>query len=166
MVEDLAHDPDHPGPQRRIAGGNGHQLAHGLPASAPEPPEKLSVVEEEHPQHLRNRERPQAVPDLLGEERAEERTALGRARRTEPPSLTGEGDEVLGPALGAAHPREAAVEDAAVEKAVGRVLDTAAPEAEAALEVLLPAPLDLVVAGVDEPIQRRVARAARAVEGC
>jgi hypothetical protein len=125
------HHPDHPGTEGWVADGSGHQLAHDLPADAAEAAEQLTMVEEEDPQHLRDRERPQAVPDLLddllGEERAEERTALGRARRTEPPSLTGERDEVLGPALGAAHPREAAVEGAAVEKAVGRVLDTAAP---------------------------------------
>jgi hypothetical protein len=102
---------------------------------------------------------------VLGQENAEERAPLGGTRGAEAAPLAREGDEVLGAALGAADPGEAAVEEAAVEKAVDRVLDAATPEAEAALEVLLPAPLDLVVEGVDEPIQRRVSRPARAIEG-
>ena len=101
---------------------------------------------------------------LLGEEGPEQRATLGGARWAELPPLKGEGDEVLGPALAAAHPRVAVLEDAAVEEGVDRVLDATAPEAVAAREVLLPAPLDLVVAGVDEVEQGRLSRPARPVE--
>lgn len=76
---------------------------------------------------------------------------------------TREGDQMLGAAFGAAHPGEAAVEDAAVEEAEDRALDAAVPEPVARLEVLLPAALDLVVAGVNEVVAE-VARSGRAEE--
>jgi hypothetical protein len=152
------HHGRHAGPEGRIADGRRHQFAHHIPAGAAEPAEQLAVVQEEDSQHLRDGERPQAVADLLdhlpGEERPEQRPALCSTGEAEPVPLAGEGDEVFGPARGAAHPRDAAVEDAAVEEGVDRVLYAAAPEAVAALEVLLPAPLDLVVEGVDEGVER------------
>jgi hypothetical protein len=78
--------------------------------------------------------------------------------------FSGEGDEELGAALGAPHPCEAAVEDAAVEERIDGIFDAGAPETVAALEFLSAAPLDLVVEGVDEPIKRRCLRLARPIE--
>ena len=67
---------------------------------------------------------------------------------------------------GAAHAGEAALEDAAVEEGEDRLLDATPPEAVAALEVLFPAPFDLLVKAVDEPEQQRLSRLARTIEGC
>lgn len=93
------------------------------------------------PQHLRDREGPQTVTGvlehLLGQERAEQRSTLGGARGTEPPSLAGEGDQILGATLLAADPSEAVIVDAAVEEGEDRIFDRAAPEAVASLEALL-----------------------------
>jgi len=96
----------------------GHQLTHGLPSSLAQPAQQLTVVEEERAKHLRDREGPQTVSDLLehlvGEKGAEHRPALGGARGAEAAPLTGERHQKLGAALVAAHPGEAVIEDPAV----------------------------------------------------
>ena len=145
-----------------IAGGGDHELPHHLPSDLTEPAEQLAVVEEVRPQHLGDGEGPQVMPDLLehlfGEQDAEQSPPLGGTRRTEPPLLAGERDQVLGPAAVAAHAGEAVVVDAAVEKGIDGLLDGAAPEPVAGREALLPLALDLLVGALAEAVQRRALR--------
>ena len=83
-------DGNHPGPYVLVAGGNAHQLEHGLPGRAGKTAEQLSVVEKIRPQHLRDDKDPLGMPDLLedlvGEQRRCRRRPLRRARRAQ---LTG-----------------------------------------------------------------------------
>ena len=78
-------DADHAGPQLGLEGRGGHQLLDRLPGEASQGPAQLAPAEEERPQHLRNREDPLRVPDvledLIDEEGRELRAPLGSAGR-------------------------------------------------------------------------------------
>ena len=152
-----------------IAGGDPHQLAHHLPTGLTEAAEQLPVVQEVGTQHLGDGEGPQEVANvrehLLAEQDAEEGAALGGTRRAQPSALAGEGYEQLAAAAVAAHAREAALVDAAVEEGVGGVLAGAAPGSAAAGEALVPLALDLLVVALQQAIQRRAACLPRSVQG-
>ena len=60
------HDGHHPGLEGRITDGARHELGDHLPARPAEASQQLPMMKEEDPQHLRDRERPQSVTDVLG----------------------------------------------------------------------------------------------------
>ena len=111
------HDGDHPGPQVLVAGGFGHELAHGLEGGLAEPAQKITVVEEVGPQHFRHAEGPQAMADLgkdlLAQEGAEYGGPLGGTGGAETPTLAREREQKLGPAVVAQAPGEACLEQTA-----------------------------------------------------
>ena len=84
------------------------------------------------------------------------------AGRAEPAGLAGEGHPELAPAGLAAHPGEVALLDAAVEEDDQAALDRGAPEAVAPGEALVVDLLEGLVMRLGQPVQGRVARAARA----
>ncbi len=92
---------DHAG-ANTLSGGFGDQLAHRPPCCTTELAEQLAAMKEVGSQELRNGEGPEAVPhllhDLVAQQDAEHRPQLGRARRAESSTRTGEGQRVLGPA--------------------------------------------------------------------
>jgi hypothetical protein len=76
-------DADHAGPQLGLTGRGGHQLSHRSPGEPCQGPPQLAPADEERPQHLRNREDPLRVGDVLedvvDEERGQLRPPLGGA---------------------------------------------------------------------------------------
>ena len=91
----------------------------GSPGTAGQLSQELAVVAKEDPQPLGDGEDHLAVGDvleqlLLGPVRPQ-KLALLVAARAQAPELAGEGDQKLVPAVRAAHPGDALVEDAAVE---------------------------------------------------
>jgi len=103
---------------------------------------------------------------LVLEEGGELGGALGPAGRAEPASLAGEGEQVLGGAVGAADAGEAPLEDAAVEVPRDHPVEEATPEAVSALEEILPRPLDGLEQGLEQRVQGRLGGPARPISGC
>ena len=89
---------DHPRADA-ASGGFRDQLADGLPCSMTELAQQLAAVQEEWSQQLRYGERPETVAhflhDFLAQEGAEDNPALGRPRRAEASTGTGESKEIL-----------------------------------------------------------------------
>src|ERR1035437_1135199 len=83
-----------------------------------------------------------------------------------PRPLQGEGEQVLGGAVGAADAGEAPLEDAAVEVSRDDPVEKAAPEAVAALEEILPSPFDGLEQGLEQRVQGRLGGPARPISGC
>ena len=113
------------------------------------------------------------LEDLLPQEGAEDGGPLRRARGTESSPSAGECHQLLGPARVAVDAGESALEVTVAWKAgttalkgQDHLIDRAAPVAVGALESLLPGALDLLVALVDEAIQRRVSRSTWSIECC
>jgi hypothetical protein len=121
--------------------------------------QKLAMVEEVWPEHLRHSENPLGVPNLsnhlLHQVRAEDPGTLGGARRAERPRLTRERHQKLGRALRTPDPGEAAAEVATVGVRRHDPVQEAPPTTVEPLETLLPAALDLFVEGLDKAVQRR-----------
>ena len=155
--------------RRSGSAGGGDHLA-GRPVRGPAEPAKEGAVEQKVlPQHLGDGEHPLGVADigehLLAEKRGERGSALGGARWAQAAAFAGEGHEELCTACSATHASEAIGQNAAVEVgANGRVCE-AAPETVSALVPLLPRVRHVGIVGLDEPVQRRRLRAARAVDG-
>jgi len=67
-----------------LTGRGGHQLLDRLPGEPSQPPPQLTPAEEDRPQHLRNREDPlrvaDVIEDVVDEEGREPRPPLGSAR--------------------------------------------------------------------------------------
>ncbi len=93
--------------------------------------------------------------DLLVEEGAEDGGPLGGTAGAETPTLAREGKQILSLAAVAVDAGEPCLQNTAVEEGVDGLVDDATPEAVASFEALLPQPLDSLVAGLDETIQRR-----------
>ena len=89
--------------------------------------------------------------------------ALRMARRAEPPPLARQRHPKLPPTLIAAHPRKAVLLDAAVQKGEQRALHHRPPGTVALSEALVVHLLEGLVMRLGEPVQGRLARAARAV---
>ncbi len=106
------------------------------------------------------------LEDLLPQEGAEDGGPLRRARGTESSPSAEECHQVLGPARVAVDAGESALEVTTGLKGQDHLIDRAAPVAVGALESLLPGALDLLVALVDETIQRRVSRSTWSIECC
>jgi hypothetical protein len=102
---------------------------------------------------------------LVLEEGRELGGALGPAGRTEPPTFARESQEELGGAVGAPDAGEASLEDAAVEVPRDHPVEDAAPEAVAALEEILPSPLDGREQGLEQRVERGLGRPTRPVDG-
>jgi hypothetical protein len=102
--------------------------------------------------------------DVVGEERGQLGPALGGARGAQLALLAGERDEHLVAALSTANACEALLPDTAVEVAGDRGVPAALPEAVARLEALLPDELDGLVEGLEELVQRGLARAPEPVD--
>jgi len=75
------------------------------------------------------------------------------------------GEQVLGGAVGAADAGEASLEDAAVEVPRDHAVEEASPEAVAALEEILPDPLDGLEQGLEQRVERGLGRPAGPVDG-
>ena len=75
--------------------------------------------------------------------------------RAQAPELAGEGDEELVPAIRAAHPGDALVEDAAVEIAVDRRLHTGAQVSMSALKSLLVEDQETLEVVGERPVEDR-----------
>jgi hypothetical protein len=84
--------------------------------------------------------------------------ALGPAGRAETTSFAGEGEQVLSGAAGTADAGEASFGDAAVEVPPDHPVEDAAPEAVAALEEILPCPLDGLKQGLEQRVERGLGR--------
>jgi hypothetical protein len=127
-----------------------------------EPTERLAVMGEVRPQHLRHHEDPLRVPYLLQhilrQQRRCRRPALGGARRAQVTGLARKGEQVLGVTLRALDAGETVLEKAAVLVPPHLLVDQAAPVAVPPLEALLPLRLDLVEVGLDKSVQGGVAR--------
>src|SRR6266545_3554658 len=145
----------HPGPKALLLHGRRrHELLHGLVGGQRERAEKLPVVQEVDPQHLRHREHPLGMThllhDLLLEESHQLRRPLGSTRGAPSSTLARECDQELFGAPPAANPCEAALPNATVEVARDDLVHETPPEAVAALEALLPRALDSVVERVQK----------------
>jgi len=101
------------------------------------------------------REMPQNRVDhvVLGDERDDPH--LRAAGRAQLPRLARKGEQILLRALGTPNPREAVLEEAAVEVPLHLLVDEASPEPAPALEALLPLPPHLVEVRLKEPVEGR-----------
>lgn len=102
--------------------------------------------------------------ELALEPVAPEGQALGVAGRTEVAALAAEGKQELGPAVAATHPREARLEQAAIEKLLDHLTDHRSPWTVAVLEALLAARDELCEVILNEPVERRGLGTARPVD--
>ena len=159
---------DHAG-ANPVGGDLRDELAHRAPGATTELAEKLAAMKEVGSQELGDSEGPQAVPhrldDLFAQEETEHRSALGGARRAESAARTGESQQVLGPAGIAEDAGEAALEIAAIEEGVDDVVKQTAPAAVGPLEAIVPLALDLVVALVDQVVERGAFRSSGSIDG-
>ena len=125
-------------------------------------------MQEVDPQHLGDREDPLGMAhllhDLVLEEGRHLRRPLGSAGGAQPAPLAGERDQELLGTAPAANPREDTFPNAAVEVAGHHAVDETAPEAVTVLEALLPASLEALVEGLEQPVERRLGRPPAAVE--
>ena len=89
------------------------------------------MVEEVRPQHLWDGQHPLGVPDglegLVGEQRGRRSRALRSARRAQITGLAREGQQILLGTVGAAHPGEPVLEQAAVQVAPNLLVDEPTP---------------------------------------
>jgi len=115
------------------------------------------MVEEVRPQHLWDGQHPLGVPDgledLVGEQRGRRSRALRSARRAQITGLAREGQQILLGTVGAAHPGEPVLEQAAVQVAPNLLVDEPTPVPILPLESLLPLRLNLVEMGLEEAVQ-------------
>jgi hypothetical protein len=141
-----------------VTGGLRDKLRNRLPGGSTKSAKQRTVVEKIGSQELRHRERPQTVThfldDLLAQQGTEEDPSLGRAGGAEAATGTGEGKEVFALAGIAEDTGEATLEVAAVEEGVDDLVDETTPATAGRLESLLPQPLDLLVAPLDQTVQR------------
>jgi hypothetical protein len=96
---------------------------------------------------------PDLLKDVVRQEGSESGGALCRARGAEPSFLARERQQVLEATAPTAQASEAALEDPAVQVAEDGRLDEDAPEAVVLGEGLVPEPLDLLVEGLQQPIE-------------
>ena len=94
------------------------------------------------------------LEDLLAQQGAEDGPSLGRAGGAESSAGEGEGEDVLTLADVADDTGKAVFEVATVEKGVDDLVDETPPAAVGGLESLLPQSLDLLVAPLDQAVQR------------
>ncbi len=139
----------------------------GSPGAAGQLSQELAIVAEEDPQPLGDREDDLAVGNvfeqlLLGPVRPQ-KLALLVAARAQAPELAGEGDQELMPAVRAAHPGDALVEDAAVEVAVDRRLDAASQVAVGVPETLLIHLDEVLEVQGEGPVEDRALGMARSI---
>lgn len=126
------------------------------------------MVEEVRPQHLWDGQHPLGVPDgledLVGQQRGRRSRALRSARRAQITGLAREGQQILLGTVGAAHPGEPVLEQAAVQVAPNLLVDEPTPVPILPLESLLPLRLNLVEMGLEEAVQGCGPRRSRPVQ--
>jgi len=125
----------------RLVQGDAHDIADAFVGDAAEVFEQIAVVAEIRSQHLGDGQGDVAVgnrkQDCLGEQRPEKLDLLLVARRAEPATLAGEGEQVVFLAVIAADAGEAALQIAAVHELVHHFGDNGAQVAVAGLIAFL-----------------------------
>ncbi len=104
--------------------------------------------------------------DGLGDRFSRQQGALLMAAWTKATLLTGEGDEHLVAAVRAPNAGKAEVQVAAAEEFAYHVADNQSPRAVAFCVTLVIGTLEFWIVTLDGPVERRLPRPARAVDGC